>query len=60
MKLIKVAFIVIFCLVIYKLTFLSEDTCTTDNKFRIYRDSEGIPHIYSKNYEDIFFALGYA
>lgn len=30
------------------------------HKFAVYRDEEGIPHIYAKSYQDIFFGLGYA
>lgn len=58
----KLTFIfwLIFCLFVYKISFIEKDQPDTHYKFSIARDQHGIPHIYGKNYEDIFFGLGYA
>lgn len=55
-----VIFWLLFFLFIYKLAFLERHNLTTDHQFTLYRDTEGVPHIFAKNYIDIFFGLGYA
>jgi acyl-homoserine lactone acylase PvdQ len=60
MRKLTLIFWALFWLFVYKISFLEKDTVTTANKFNIFRDSEGIPHIYAKNYQDLFFGLGYA
>jgi acyl-homoserine lactone acylase PvdQ len=60
MRKLFIIFWLIFWLFIYKLAFLEKDAIQTDHEFTIYRDGEGIPHIYAKSYKDIFFGLGYA
>lgn len=60
MRKLTVIFWVLFWLFAYKLAFLERDSVSTDNRFTIFRDQEGIPHIYAKRYQDLFFGLGYA
>lgn len=60
MRTLTLIFWLLFWLFVYKLTFLEKDTINTSNRFAIYRDPEGLPHIYAKSYKDIFFGLGYA
>ena len=60
MRKVTIVFWVLFWLFVYKISFLHQDRITTNNKFAIYRDPEGIPHVYAKSYKDLFFGLGYA
>ena len=60
MSKLAVIFWLIFWLFVYKLSFLERDIPETHYKFAIARDEYGIPHIYAKQYEDLFFGLGYA
>lgn len=60
MSKLTILFWILFWTMVYKLTFLEQDTSNTDNKFTIFRDAEGLPHIYAKNYNDLIFGLGYA
>jgi penicillin amidase len=60
MKTLCLIFTLLFWIFIYKLSFLEKDTLTSRRNLTIFRDSEGIPHIFAKNYDDIFYGLGYA
>lgn len=60
MRKITIIFWAIFWLFVYKISFLHKDKVTTTHKFTIYRDSEGVPHVYAKSYKNLFFGLGYA
>lgn len=55
-----IVFWLIFWLFVYKLAFLEKVSLKTDKAFTIYKDAEGIPHIYGKTYPDILFGLGHA
>jgi penicillin G amidase len=60
MKKLCFIFTLLFWIFIYKLSFLEKDTLSSKRNLTIFRDSEGIPHIYAKNYDDLFYGLGYA
>jgi penicillin amidase len=60
MRKLTIIFWLLFWVLVYQFTVLQKDTSSTDNKFTIFRDPEGLPHIYAKNYNDLFFGLGYA
>jgi hypothetical protein len=49
MKKLTFFFSFLVVLFVYKLAFLSEPSIvTTENKFAIFRDNYGVPHVYAK------------
>ena len=60
MRKLTLLFWLIFWLFVYKLSFLEKDVPKTEHKFSLARDEHGIPHVYAKTYEAIFFGIGYA
>ncbi len=60
MRKLTLVFWVLLWLFVYKLSFLEQEQPQTNHKFAIARDEHGVPHIYGKSYDAIFFGLGYA
>lgn len=45
---------------VYKLAFLTKDIISSKHRLAIYRDQEGVPHVYSHTKKDVYFGMGYA
>lgn len=59
MKLINLLTLLLAATLLYHLA-TQTPTSSTPHRFYIARDTQGIPHVYSKSKKDLMFGMGYA